>query len=95
MSGAVSALRNGGRLVLIGYQPGTDFSAATPEIVFREIEVYSSHWASLTELREVIDMIAKGTIDPIIMRQLPLERATEALDLLSSGAGAGRTVLRF
>ena len=94
MAGALASLRSGGRLALVGYQPDVPFSAATPDIVFREIEVFGSHWATLRDMVAVMDMIAQGILDPIIVREYPLEEAAAALDLLASGGGPGRSVLR-
>ena len=93
MSDSVASLDSGGRLVLVGYRPGEPFSASTPDLVFREIEVYGSHWATMTDTVEVLDLVARGTLAPIIVRRLTLEEAPEALDLLESGAAPGRSVL--
>ncbi len=94
MADAVQSLATGGRLVLVGYQPGVPFSASTPEIVFREIDVLGSHWATITDTIEVIDLIAEGILSPIIVREYALEDAGDALALLASGGGPGRSVLR-
>ncbi len=94
MADAVQSLATGGRLVLVGYQPGVPFSAPTPEIVFREIDVLGSHWATITDTIEVIDLIAEGILSPIIVREYALEDAGDALALLASGGGPGRSVLR-
>jgi D-arabinose 1-dehydrogenase-like Zn-dependent alcohol dehydrogenase len=93
MTEAISCLGLGGRLVLVGYRPTEPLRASTPDIVFREIEIYGSHWATLTDTVEVVDMIDRGVISPIIIRRYPLEEAPAALDLLASGGGPGRSVL--
>lgn len=94
MADAVASLRSGGRLALVGYQPAVPFSVPTPEIVFREIEIFGSHWATVNDMVEVMDMIARGILDPIIIREYQLEQAADALDLLASGGGPGRSVLK-
>ena len=93
MADSISCLGLGGRLVLVGYRPNEPLSASTPDIVFREIEIYGSHWATMSDLVEVIDMIDRRLISPIIIRQYQLEEAPRALDLLASGGGPGRSVL--
>jgi len=93
MAESISCLGLGGRLVLIGYQQTEPLRASTPDIVFREIEIYGSHWATMSDLIEVVDMIDRRVISPIIIRQYQLEEAPKALDLLASGGGPGRSVL--
>lgn len=93
MSESIESLGLGGRLCLVGYQPGQPLTAITPDVVFREIEIYGSHWATLNDTVEVIDMIDRGQIDPIIVREFPLQEAPAALELLAVGGGPGRSVL--
>lgn len=93
MEESVACLELGGRLVLVGYRPGVDFHAVVPDIVFREIEIYGSHWASVTDVREVLEMIDLGLLTPRVMRTYPLDQAVRALDELESGESIGRTVL--
>jgi D-arabinose 1-dehydrogenase-like Zn-dependent alcohol dehydrogenase len=95
MRESVACLGSGGRLVLVGYRPTEPFTAATADIVFREIEVYGSHWATMTDMIEVVEMIDRGLIDPIIIREFPLQEAPAALELLAVGGGPGRSVLTF
>jgi hypothetical protein len=49
----------------------------------------------MTDLLEVVDMIDRGLIDPIIIREFPLHEASAALELLAVGGGPGRSVLTF
>jgi D-arabinose 1-dehydrogenase-like Zn-dependent alcohol dehydrogenase len=93
MAESISSLGLGGRLVLVGYRPTEPLSASTPDIVFREIEIYGSHWATMSDMVEVVNMIDRGVISPIIIRRYQLEEAPKALDLLASGGGPGRSVL--
>jgi propanol-preferring alcohol dehydrogenase len=93
MAESISSLGLGGRLVLVGYRPTEPLHASTPDIVFREIEIYGSHWATMSDTVEVVDMIDRRVINPIIIRHYELEEAPKALDLLASGGGPGRGVL--
>ncbi len=95
MAESISSLGSGGRLVLVGYRPTEPLRASTPDIVFREIEIYGSHWATMSDLVEVVDMIGRRVISPIVFRHYQLEEAPKALDLLASGGGPGRSVLSF
>ena len=93
MTDSVASLESGGRLVLVGYRPAEPFTASTPDIVFREIEIYGSHWATMTDTVEILDLIDQRIISPIIVRELSLEEAPQALELLASGEAPGRSVL--
>lgn len=93
MAESISCLGLGGRLVLVGYRPTEPLSASTPDIVFREIEIYGSHWATMSDMVEVVDMIGRRDISPIVLRRYQLEEAPKALDLLASGGAPGRSVL--
>ena len=95
MTESIACLGSGGRLVLVGYRPTDPFTAATADIVFREIEIYGSHWATITDVVEVVEMIDRGLIDPIVIREFPLEEAPAALELLAVGGGPGRSILTF
>jgi D-arabinose 1-dehydrogenase-like Zn-dependent alcohol dehydrogenase len=95
MTESIASLGSGGRLVLVGYRPNDPFTAATADIVFREIEIYGSHWATITDLVDVVEMIDRGLIDPIVIREFPLEEAPAALELLAVGGGPGRSILTF
>ena len=93
MAESIECLRPGGRLVLVGYRQTEPLHASTADIVFREIEIYGSHWATMSDLVEVVDMIDRRDVSPIIVRRYQLEEAPKALDLLTSGGGPGRSVL--
>jgi acryloyl-coenzyme A reductase len=93
LADSLACLELGGRLALVGYRPGVDFHAVVPDIVFREIEIYGSHWASIIDVREVLEMIDTGLLTPRVMRTYPLDQAVRALAELESGEAIGRTVL--
>ena len=95
MTESIACMGSGGRLVLVGYRPTEPFTADTADIVFREIEIYGSHWATMTDMVEVVEMIDRGLIDPLIIREFPLEEAPAALEVLAVGGGPGRSILTF
>jgi len=47
------------------------------------------------EVLEVIDLVQRGKIKPIIYRELNRERANEAIKEIQKRTGVGRTVLTF
>jgi D-arabinose 1-dehydrogenase-like Zn-dependent alcohol dehydrogenase len=43
-------------------------------VVFREVELYGCHWASVVDMIEVLDLVAQGSLKPVITRTYPFER---------------------
>jgi propanol-preferring alcohol dehydrogenase len=89
---AVSALRNGGRVVALGY---VDPRLQIPsyEITIKEKQIVGSRAASRAEFREVVRLINTGRLDPDIGELIPARRINEALEDLKHGRFLTRSVL--
>ncbi len=84
----------GGRWLLIGQLNG-DFVPFNPAQLFlRNISMLSATSTTRKQLEDCLELVRRGQVKPIIDRELPLERAAEAHDLVERGAVAGRIVLR-
>jgi len=92
MRRAVAMLRRQGRLVLIGYT-AQDLQIHPVELIIREAAVLGSVGSSLQDLYEIVELVARGIITPVVDRTLPLERFAEGLAELERGATLGRIVL--
>jgi acryloyl-coenzyme A reductase len=90
---SVRALRSGGRMVVVGnVDPGpVPFNPAMA--ILREIDLVGSAHATLSDLRQVVDLVAGGRIAPEIAGTLPVEDAAEAHRRMEARATAGRMVL--
>ena len=90
---ALSTLRRGGRLCVIGY---SDASAAIPlnRLMFFEYEIVGSLGCRPVDYPRVVEMVRRGTValDPIVSGTVPLERIGEAAEALRVGRGL-RTVV--
>lgn len=92
MKAATAALGRRGRLVFIGYS--TDAFTVHPiQLVVFEQKVLGSVGATLQELHEAVDLVARGVVRTVVDRTMPLERFQEGLDLVESGEIVGRAVL--
>jgi D-arabinose 1-dehydrogenase-like Zn-dependent alcohol dehydrogenase len=91
---AVTACRNGGRVVAMGY---IDPSLEMPsyEITIREKQVVGSRALSRSEFREVVRLVNAGQLDPDIGEVIPARRINEALEDLKQGRFLTRSVLRL
>jgi len=90
---SIQALRLCGRLLLLGYQYGQHFSLDPQKIVYDELEIIGSRASIRQDLVDVIALVEKGRVKPVISECFPLEQANEAFVKLRSSASLGRIVL--
>lgn len=90
---AAAVLRKGGRLLMIGYQPGVELAIPTTEVVLRNLSILGSRASPLQTFRETVRLVNEGKIRPIVTDRYSLEQANEALERLKSGGLLGRAVL--
>jgi len=90
----ISALRKGGRYVLVGLHGG-ELTHSLPPIAQRAIGIVGSYVGNLAELKAVVALARKGKLKPLPVETRPAERVNNALDDLKAGRVAGRVVLDF
>jgi propanol-preferring alcohol dehydrogenase len=86
-------VRTGGRIIGVGYGPGSSFSIPSARLVLGEIEVVGSRYAHRDDLERAVSMVAAGIVHPIIGMVRPLEGVNEVFDALRAGEVVGRAVL--
>ena len=86
-------VREGGRIVGVGYLPTEVVSLPTPRWVLGEIELVGSRYARRDELDRAVRLVAEGAVRPVVDGIWPLERVNEVFDRLEAGEVAGRAVL--
>ena len=72
---------------------GGEFRASSPLWPLRDLTVRGSYVGSLTEMRELMQLVETGVVLPIPVRSRPLSEAQDALNVLREGGAVGRTVL--
>ena len=92
MKEASAALGRRGRLVFIGYSPDS-FTVHPIQLVVFEQKVMGSVGATLNELHEAVELVARGVVRTVVDRTLPLERVESGLNALERGELVGRVVL--
>ena len=90
--GGVGRLGRRGRLVYVGYSPDS-FTVHPIQLVVFEQRVLGSVGATLSDLHEAVDLVARGVVRTVVDRTLPLERFQDGLDALARGELVGRAVL--
>lgn len=88
--GSVLGVRHSGRVVVVG---GQDESASIPIAVMlmNNVEIVGSNAGTNDELRQVLAMIADGSLKPLLTR-IGFGEIPDSLDRLSKGGVAGRLV---
>jgi propanol-preferring alcohol dehydrogenase len=86
--------RPGSRIVCVGYQVGAMLSASSDQLVLREHTVMGSRYARRDEMVQLMRMVARGLVRPVVSDVLDLEDLNQAIARLEEGRVAGRLVLR-
>ncbi len=90
---ALSALRKGGKLVLVGLFGG-EIQLSIASTILRAITVQGSHLGSVEELKAVVALAREGKIKPIPIETRPLMEVSRTLDELKAGKIVGRVVAK-
>jgi D-arabinose 1-dehydrogenase-like Zn-dependent alcohol dehydrogenase len=93
MEFGISALRKGGKLVMVGLYGG---SAAVSTVLFpfKMMTIEGSYVGTLPDLTELLELAQDGKIAPIPIESRTASRATESLaDLKRGGVVRGRVVM--
>lgn len=84
---AASAVRTGGRVVLVGYSPDP-MTLNTGRVMFRELEILGSLGCRPVDYPRVIELVRQGRlrVAELVTRRFRLEDIAAAFDHLRSGA---------
>ncbi len=88
------SLKNGGKLVIVGYEYGVDFQIPPSRVVYYDLEIAGSRGGTRQDLADVIKLTEMGKIKPVVSQVLSLGDANKALELLKEGKVLGRIVLK-
>lgn len=91
---SIRSLKRGGRMVVIGATTGPNPAEEIRYIFWKQIEIIGSTMSNQREFREVMKLVLRGELKPIVDTVMPLEQAREAHKRLASGEQFGKIVLR-
>lgn len=92
---AMKSLVRGGRLVTCGATTGDQPGADLRRIFVRQLQIFGSSLGSYGEFRDLLNMVTRTGLRPVIDREFPLEEVRSALDHLETGAQFGKIALRI
>jgi propanol-preferring alcohol dehydrogenase len=87
-----NALAKGGKLIMVGLFGGAA-PWSLPLIPMKAAIIEGSYTGNLTELKELLDLVRKGSVPSIPIGRRPLRAATETLEDLRQGKIVGRVVM--
>ena len=92
-SHSLRALRPGGRIVISGATSGANPPADLNRVFFLQLSIVGSTMGTIGELRDLLDLMVRTGLRPVIDRVLPMERAAEAFAVINDGEVRGKLVL--
>src|SRR5947209_3983299 len=99
---SIRSLREGGRVVVIGFTEGTIPEVRVNRLLLANTAVIGAGWGAFVlpkpevtrEIGRAIDeLIEKGVVHPVVGARFPLEQAAEALKLIDERGATGKVVL--
>lgn len=91
---SIRVLRKGGRLVTCGATTGPIAKTNIRVLFWNQLDLLGSTMGTRSELREVLNLIWKGKLKPVVDRILPLSEAQKAHTLLEEGKQFGKIILK-
>lgn len=94
-SSAMKSLVRGGRLVTCGATSGDQPPADIRRIFIRQLQIFGSTLGNFNEFRDLLNLVARTGLKPVIDSEFPLDQAHAALSRLESGAQFGKIAIRI
>jgi NADPH2:quinone reductase len=101
---SLRSLREGGRVVVVGFTEGSIPEVKVNRLLLRNTEVIGAGWGAyvlskpelVREIGAALDgLIEAGFVTPIVGARFPLDRAGEALSLIDGRGATGKVVLEL
>jgi NADPH2:quinone reductase len=99
---SLRSLTEGGRLVVVGFTGGSIPEVKVNRLLLRNTEVIGAGWGAYVMGKpdlnlqigaEIDGLIESGHVRPVVGARFPLERASEALELIDARGALGKVVL--
>jgi NADPH:quinone reductase-like Zn-dependent oxidoreductase len=90
---SLRALRKGGRLLTVGNSGGPKFEIDNRYMFAKHLSIIGSTMSTLSDFKEVMDLIVAGKLRPVIDKTYPLEEAAAAQERLWRNENFGKITL--
>ena len=89
----IQSLAKGGRLVICGNTSGREGMTPLPHLFFKSLSLLGSTMGSRSELFQILKLVEREELFPVIHQVLPMSRVADGHRLLEERAVFGRVVL--
>ena len=99
---SLRSLREGGRLVVVGFTGGSIPEVRVNRLLLNNLEVVGAGWGAYVMGKpevnraigaEITRLVGSGHVRPVVGQRFPLERAAEALQVIDRREALGKVVL--
>lgn len=94
LANSLRAVARGGTVVIVGNLENGNVEILPGAFIMREIRLMGSKACTRSELQDVLHLLARGLVRPMIHTSMPLEEAAKAHDMVEQGSAEGRVVLK-
>jgi 6-hydroxycyclohex-1-ene-1-carbonyl-CoA dehydrogenase len=84
MRQAFRSVRQGGRVVIVGYTD-KELCVSAARLMFRELEVVGSLGCRAADFPPLVDLVRRGKLKLLVSDKMPLDQINEALKMLREG----------
>lgn len=90
---SLKSLRPGGTIVISGATSGANPPADLNRVFFLQLNIVGSTMGTAAELRELVELLVRTGVRPVIDRELPMAQGAEAFAAMAAGDVHGKLVL--
>ena len=87
---ALASLRKQGIMIVMGYRPELGITIPFIELHNRELRLAGTKICTMQDLTEVVGLVERGLLQPVVTGTMPLEDLNEAFAVLKAGETVGR-----
>jgi NADPH:quinone reductase-like Zn-dependent oxidoreductase len=92
---SMRAARKGGRILTVGNTAGPKFEIDNRYIFGKHLSIIGSTMGTISDFKQVMGLVFKGRLKPVIDRSFPLQEAAEAHKRLEAGEQMGKITLEI
>ena len=93
LASSMQALARGGRIVIVGNTSGPQTEIDIRFIFGKQISLIGSTMGTHQDFKDVVALLWKGKLKPVIDRQMPLSEGQKAYEIMEKGQQMGKIVL--